>query len=247
MRLRVLVAFSVLLLGGCITEKRMARASSRVDLGVAYFREGSLEASVTALEEAHELDPRNWKALNALAVAYAAKDRNDLAGKMFDKALHLNPTEAEILITYGAWLTRTGRPEEAVPVFEKALADMDYRGPALVLSNLSYALTLTNRPDEAVARAREAIRRMPTLCAAYYHLGLAQEGRNDTPAALEAYTTLERTCPTESIGGRLRSACLMAKSGRADARPQLAAVIDEAPNTPIADEARACLALLGTE
>lgn len=212
MRLRSLAALSVLLLSGCITEKRMARASSRVELGVAYFREGSLEASVTALEEAHKLDPRNWKALNALAVAYAAKNRNDLAEDTFEKALRLNPAEAEILITYGAWLTRTGHPADAVPVFEKALADMDYRGPALVLSNLSYALTLSDRPDEAVARAREAIRRMPTLCAAYYHLGLAEEGRNDAAAAMDAYATLERACPNESIGGRLRTACLDRKS-----------------------------------
>jgi Tfp pilus assembly protein PilF len=64
---------------GCVSESRMQRSSTRVDLGAAYLHEQNPEAAIAALREAVKLDPRNWRAKSMLAMAYIAKGQPELA------------------------------------------------------------------------------------------------------------------------------------------------------------------------
>ena len=240
------MSLTALLLLSCVSKARIETASRRLDLGTAYYREGSYEASIEALREAVKADPRNWRAHNQLALAYVARGSKEEAEKSWHRALAIDPKEAEILVNYGAFEVQQGRVPEAIATFELALQDLDYRSPAAVLSNLSYALTQGGRPDEAVARAQEAIRRVPKLCQAYYHLGLAYEAKKDAEGALDAYRQLVEVCPDGAVGGRLRTGCLLVEAGRGEeARAPLARVLDEAAGTPLADAARACLQKAG--
>lgn len=237
-----LVLLLLLATAGCITERRMERAVARTDLGVAYLQEGSPEKAIETLEQAHRLDPRNWRALNALALAYVSKGRQDLARRAFERAARINPGEAEVLINYGSFLVRNGEVDEGIAAFEEALRDLDYRNPALVQSNLAYAYHQAKRYDDGIGMAREAVRRVPDLCQAWFHLGLNHEGKGEVEAAMDAYKTLWRTCPADSTGARLRMGCLMVAGGdREGGVATLQGVVAEAPNTVFADEARACL------
>jgi type IV pilus assembly protein PilF len=247
-RVRPIAALVLLpLLGAsCVSEARMKRASARVDLGGAYLKEKNPEGAIAALREAVKLDPRNWRARSTLAMAYAAKGQPELAEESFLAALRINPDEGEILMNYGAFLVQQGRPAEAVVPLEKALDDLDYRSPAMVLSNLARAHLDAGEPEKALVRAQDAVRRAPTLCPAIYHLGLAQEALGRTDAALHTYDDLTRTCPDEAIGGWLRAGCLMQRMGDASgADVALGVVVDKAAGTPLADEARNCLARAG--
>jgi type IV pilus biogenesis/stability protein PilW len=229
-------------LGGCISQSRITRSSAKVDLGAAYYREGDIEAAIETLRDSAKLDPRAWRPLNALAIAYIAKGQTDLAEDAFRHARRIAPGEAEILNNHGTLQLKTGRTDEAIASFQLALKDLDYRTPAMIFSNLSYALLQAGRPDEALPYAREATRRAPTMCEAWYHTGLIQEGRKDALAALEAYHQVEQTCPTASLGARLRTGCIQLQVGMTDdGRSVLQDVLIAAPGTPLADEARACL------
>lgn len=240
--MRALLLFALLANAACVTPSRIQRAGSRVELGMAYYREGNLEGAIQSLREAHKLDPRNWRALNSLAVTYIAKGDVVLAEETFRKALRMNPAEAEILVNWGAFLVKTGRTDEAIAALQGALADLDYRNPAMVESNLAYAYLQAGRKDEALAAARSAVRRTPGLCEAWFHLGLVQEARQDDLGALDAYTKLVETCPTESIGGRLRQGCVQLRVGMGEeGAAALRSVMAEAPGTTFADQARACL------
>ena len=244
--MRFLLLVLLVLLSSCITQKRMERAASRVDLGQAYVKEGNEEAAIGTLREATKIDPRNWRGHNLLAMAYIAKGENDLAEASFQRALRINPGEAEILLNHGAWLVRTGKLDLAVADFQLALKDLDYRNPAMVQANLAYTLLLAGRHDEALGWVREAIRRAPTLCEAYYDLGLIQEARKDSLAALEAYDQLIKTCPQEAAGGMLRTGCVQVEVGMTEEGvASLKRVIEGTPGTAFADEARACLKTLG--
>jgi type IV pilus biogenesis/stability protein PilW len=235
-----------LVLTACISEKRMQRAQAEVDLGVAYYREGNTEDAIAKLREATHTDPRNWRAWNALAITYAAKGQGDLAGEAFRKALAIDGKEGEILVNYGAWQVTEGHPDEAVATLELALADLDYRNTAMVLSNLSYALLQAGRPEDAIARARDAVKRMPTLCQGWFHLGLAEEKAGDEDAALAAYDTLIHTCPNDSVGARLRTGCLQVHGPAPELGiDMLQTVVEDVPDTRLADEARTCLKTVG--
>lgn len=229
-------------LGGCISQSRITRSSAKVDLGASYYREGDIEGAIATLRDAAKLDPRAWRPLNALAIAYIAKGQNDLAEETFRRARRLAPAEAELLNNHGTLQLKSGRTDEAIASFQLALKDLDYRTPAMIFSNLSFALLQAGRPDEALPYAREATRRAPTMCEAWYHTGLVQEARKDALAALEAYRQVEQTCPTASLGARLRVGCIQVQVGLAeDGRTILQDVLIAAPGTPLADEARACL------
>ncbi len=247
MRIPSLALVTLALLGGCVSQARIEKASARTDLGQAYLNERNPEAAVSTLRSAVKLDPRNWRAASSLAMAYAAKGEPEMADDMFRRALRINPGEGEILVNYGAFLISSQRPADAIPVLEKATEDLDYRNPGMVLSNLSRAHLDAGDPESAARRAGEAVRRVPTLCPAWYHLGLAEEARNRPEAALAAYDKLTSTCPEEALGGWLRAGCLMASRGdEVGADIALQHVVDRAAGTPMADEARACLARVGT-
>lgn len=227
---------------GCISSKRIERSAAKVELGAAYYREGNIEGAIEALREGAKLDPRAWRPLNALAVAYIAKGQLDLADDAFRQARRIAPDEAEVLNNHGTLLVKTGREEEAVEVFQRALKDLDYRNPAMIYSNLAFALVEADRPDDALAYAREATRRAPTMCEAWFHLGLVQEARKDALSALEAYRQVSQVCPADSLGARLRTGCLQMEVGLTeDAMASLQDVIIAAPGTAFADGARACL------
>ncbi len=239
-------ALVVLSLLGCVSPKRVERAHAQATLGVAYLQEKNPEGAITALREAVKLDPRNWHAHNALGMAYAAKGSGELAEASFKRGLAINPGEGELLLNYGAFLVKAGRPTDAIPVFEKALEDLDYRNPAMVMSNLSRAHLDSGNPAKALASADEALRRVPKMCPARFHRGLAQEALGKTDAALRDYAVLAEDCPNESLGGWLRTGCILAQLGDyAGADAALRHVTDVALDTPMADEARSCLQSAG--
>lgn len=239
---RAIVVGLALLLTGCVGPKRVARSAAKVELGAAYYREGNVEGSIETLREAARLDPRAWRPWNALAVAYIAKGQNDLAEEAFAHALRLAPGEAEILNNHGTLQLKTGRTDAAIASFKLALDDLDYRNPALVYSNLSLALLQAGKADEGLAYAREATRRSPTLCEAWYHLGLIHETRKDALGALEAYQQVREQCPKDSLGADLRTGCIQLEVGQEEEGiTLLQGVLDKVPGTASADEARRCL------
>ncbi len=241
-----LLCIAAVALSGCISEKRVARAHAQADLGVAYLKEKNPEGAVFALREAVKLDPRNWHAHNALAMAYVAKGSPELAEAQFKIGLRLNPGEGELLLNYGAFLVKAGRSADAVPILERALADLDYRNPSMVLSNLSRAHLDAKQPDRALLRADEALRRVPKMCPARFHRGLANEALGKTDAALRDYAVLAEDCPSEALGGWLRTGCILAGLGDySGADAALRHVTDAALDTPMADEARSCLQSAG--
>lgn len=243
----LLAVCTLVLFAGCISQRRIERSAAKVDLGAAYYKEGNTEGALQTLRDAAKLDPRAWRAQNALAVTYIAKGEIELADAAFRRARRISADEAEVLNNHGTLLLKTGRIDEAVAAFELALKDLDYRTPALIHSNLAYALVQAGRPEEALPYAREATRRAPTMCEGWFHLGLVQEARKDALAALEAYRQVSEVCPASSLGSRLRTGCLQVQVGLSeDGVASLEDVIVTAPGTPFADEARACLDTLSS-
>lgn len=232
-----------LTMGSCVSAKRISRAEGQYELGAAYFKERDFESAVKTLRTASELDPRNWRAWNALGLAYIAKGDTVAAEDAFDHALRLNKGEGEILINLGALQLKTGLVKEAIATFKLATEDLDYRNQALVLSNLSRALYQDHAYDAALSSAQEAVRRSPALCEGWFHVGLIQEAKGQPDAAIEAYRTLEERCPDEALGAHLRAGCLLVKGGQPeDGAAELQALIVKVPGTPFADQARLCLA-----
>lgn len=226
-----------LVLAACISPARKDKASSRVDLGSAYLRENDAPGAIPVLEEAARLDPQSWNAWNKLGLAYMAQGATDRATKAFSKAVRLNEG-AEVRNNYGILLLRTGDLEAAIEQFELALKDITYRKPALVLSNLGYALLLQGKHSDAVLRLSEAINRAPNLCQARFNRGLAYDALDNRGAALEDFETVIEICEDTAVGATFEAAQIRLKLGDPElACEELRTVMDQAQRSPLGDEA----------
>ena len=124
-----------------------------------------------------------------LCSLYVILRDHDKAIAEIERALALNPM-ADLLVEYAGALNAAGRPEEAIPLCQKAIRLNPFGRPSLYI-NFGRALQFTGRFEEAVSAYKKAIQISPNNILA--HLGLASTysmmGR-DSEARAEAAEVL---------------------------------------------------------
>ncbi len=222
----------------CISAKHQEQASSRVGLGAAYLNEGNTPGAVVVLQEAVDLDRRNWAAWNKLALAYMSAGSMEKAGPAFEKAVALEPANGEVQNNYGIYLMRAGDFDAAIDAFRIASADLTYRKPALVLTNLGYAYLLSDRLTEAQGALDQAIRRAPNLCHARYNRGQVFAALGQPVRALQDFEVVIRLCGDEASGAYMHAGQILLASGeRPAACDYLSTVIAQASGSELHDQA----------
>jgi type IV pilus assembly protein PilF len=111
------------------------RAQIRVELAAGYYERGKMEVALEELGEAVRLDPSNARIYNIYGLVYTMMGEKAKAEENFRRAVQMAPTDSEILHNWGAFLCTTGRGQEGIVEFEKALADPLYRHPEVALIN----------------------------------------------------------------------------------------------------------------
>jgi tetratricopeptide (TPR) repeat protein len=103
-------------------------ASGLYNLGVAYRKQGLYEQAVGMLEKALAVAPNDARAEANLAMVLAARQRFTEAFPHYEAALRLAPQESEVLLSYsnalsnyGAQMGQSGRHQDAIRYFERAL------------------------------------------------------------------------------------------------------------------------------
>ncbi len=104
-----------------------------------------------------------------LATLYAYKGEYDKALAEGERAMALDPSGAEVHASYGSILNRAGRPEEAIPMFQRALR-LNPFPPASYYSSFGSALLNTRRFEEAVSAFKKALQLSPDSIWAHYGL-----------------------------------------------------------------------------
>lgn len=234
-----LVALLVALGPGCITATHQEQAASRAQLGQAYLREHNPSGAVKVLEEAVELDRYNYNAWQNLALAYMSQGVYEEAELAFNKAIRLAPEKGEIHNNYGLLLLNRDRRAEAITQFELALKDLSYRSPAMVMSNLGYALYLEGRHIEAQSHLTEALRRAPTLCQARLNRGLVYVATSDADLALGDFQDVIDSCGTDLPSAYLHASELMLSQGDVYGGCTYLSELSQAdPHSPLGRKAR---------
>jgi adenylate cyclase len=169
-------------------------------LGFIYFYDymlGNTRSPRETIQKATELakkalamDDSKDGAHALLGWLYLVKKEYDRAIAEGERALALDPSNHLLLQVYACFLTYAGRPEEAIPLFQKAIRLSPF-GPASEYVNFGHALRMTGRFEEAVSAYRKAIQIAPgradshlNLVAAYSMMGLEKEARAEAAEVL---------------------------------------------------------------
>jgi adenylate cyclase len=142
------------------------------------------------IQKALALDDTLAEAHAILSHLYSQKREYDKSIAEGERAVTLNPSGATAIAFYAASLQFACRPEEAVPLFQKAIR-LNPHGPVFYYRNLGSVLWMTGRYEEAVSAFKKVIQRSPNhitvhlyLAATYIMMGREKEARAEASEVL---------------------------------------------------------------
>jgi len=160
----------------------------------------TLQQRQAAVQKAIALDDTLSVAHSALGRFYLFVKQHALAVMEGERAITLNPNDAEAYANLASTLNFGGRAREALGLIEKAIR-LNPRCPAFYLYVLGQALRLLGRTEEAIATQKRALARSPdflvshvSLVVMYSESGREQEARAEAVEVLriQPHLSLER-------------------------------------------------------
>jgi len=150
----------------------------------------TLEKGIELVQKALAIDDSISEAHALLCAFYMAKREYDKAIAAGERAVALNPGGTNELVNRARSLVFSGRPEEAVPLFQKAIR-LNPIGPAYLYREFGYSLRDTGRFEEAVSAFKKAIQLAPddigvhsALTVTYSMMGREKEARAEAAEVL---------------------------------------------------------------
>ena len=150
----------------------------------------SIEKGIETVKKAIAMDDSIARAHALLGNLYALKREYDKAIFEGEQAIALDPGEAESQLWYGMSLVYVGRPEEAIPLYQKAIRLNPFASTGYFI-HLANSLRDAKRFEEAVSAYRKAILREPNnifahlnLAGTYIIMGREQEARAEAAEVL---------------------------------------------------------------
>jgi adenylate cyclase len=159
-------------------------------LGNTKSPQETIQKSMELAQKALAMDDSIAEAHVLLSMLYIRKKEYDKAIAEGEWAVALNPGGTSVLLNYARSLTVAGRPEEGIPLFQKAIR-LNPFGPPHLYRELGHALRYAARFEEAVSAYKKAIKLAPEniyphifLAATYIQMGREKEARAEAAEAL---------------------------------------------------------------
>lgn len=167
---------------------------SNTSLGLEYMNRGQYEIALGKLKKAIREDPEYAPAQTVIAVLYERIGEQELAGKHYKLAFEAAPKDGDVNNNYGVYLCKTGKEDQAIGHFLKALDDPFYSTPAIALANAG-SCALTNRhytkADEYLRRALKIEPDLPDALRNMSRLSFEQQKYLTARAFMQRYEIAE--------------------------------------------------------
>jgi adenylate cyclase len=152
-------------------------------LGNTQSPQETLEKSIQMARKVLAMNNFMSSAHGLLAQIYLIKREFDKAVGAGERAFVINPSSQPVLTNYSATLRATGRPEEAIPLLQKAIRQNPF-GPASIYNAFGDVLRDAGRFEESVLAYKKAIQIAPDhfnahvgLVVTYIWMGRENEAR----------------------------------------------------------------------
>jgi len=145
-------------------------AQFNAQLGAQYLNRGELDQAREKLVKALEQDDENALAHVTYAQLQAKVSEPDSALVHFERALQLEPDEADHRNSFGIYLCEQESYDEAKKQFRTAANNAYYRTPEFALDNAGVCMLDADRLNDAEEFLREALRVNPQFARAYLNM-----------------------------------------------------------------------------
>jgi len=150
----------------------------------------TLDKAIELAQKALAMDDSIAQAHALLCPLYLSKREYDKAIAEGERAVALNPGATSAIVNYADTLRYAGRPEEAIPLFQKAIR-LNPLGPSYLYRQFAAVLRDARRFEEAVSAFKKAIQLTPDdiiahygLAATYIMMGREEEARAEAAEVL---------------------------------------------------------------
>lgn len=106
------------------------RARIRLTLASNYFDQGQTTVALDEIKQSLAADPSYAPAYVLRGLVYMRMNNSALAEDSFQRALQINPRDGDTLHNYGWFVCEAGRHAQAIELFDRALASVNYGGRA---------------------------------------------------------------------------------------------------------------------
>lgn len=138
-------------------EAKRTLARERASAAAEALRGGDLAQASQLARQALDGDRSLAPAHTVLAIVAERQGQAKEAGEHYAAAAKLAPTQGTVLNNYGVWLCAAGKPAEALPYFDRALADHGYPTPAAALANAGTCALRAGQATRAERDLRNAL------------------------------------------------------------------------------------------
>lgn len=166
-------------------------------LGFAHLQLGHVEASIPPLEQAVQRNADIPERLNTLAQAYEAGRRDPLKiGRLYRRALTLQPALADVRVNYGRFLEVQGRLDDAMEQYRLAAEEQPWL--AVAHFNLGTAYLQQGAFEEAEAALQQALALQPDYPDALGNLGMLFAVQGQTNQARQQFEQAVAVAPDDA-------------------------------------------------
>jgi type IV pilus assembly protein PilF len=134
-----------------------AAASANAALGAEYMRRGQLRDAKDKLDRALQQDPSNSEANWVMALLLEQLDKPAESDRYYKTAMRLQPNNPDIANTYAVYLCKSGKSDDALPLFDALISNKLYREPWAAATNAAMCLRADKRNADALAYAERAL------------------------------------------------------------------------------------------
>lgn len=166
----LLIAIQACARSGELPKNDTDAAQYNAQLGAQYLRRGDLDQALDKLTKALSQDDSNALAHVTYAQLQFEVDQPESAKKHFNRALQLEPDEAEHRNSYGIYLCKVQSYKLAEKQFRAAAENPYYKTPEFALDNAGLCMLDADRLTDAETYLREALRVNPKFGNAYLHM-----------------------------------------------------------------------------
>jgi type IV pilus assembly protein PilF len=212
--MRTALALIAMMLAGCVsqsavqshpvTDNEIANAHRRAEVHTAlageYFSRGNFSVALSESHLAIKDDPSYVPAYNMQGLVYMELREDVPAREAFDRALSLEPKNAEVLNNFGWFLCTRGDAQRAMKMLQSAVNDALYPTPEKAYLSMGLCMKRMNRNDEAEQYLRRAVLIRPELIGALYNLAIVTYERGDHKEA-ENYLNRYMRLATPGLDG----------------------------------------------